>query len=126
MSGKQWTILSVAAAVLSVSALFPPWLYKCEWQEFSAGYHFFMKPPEPLKIDSRCTSSDPGPGPPATLHMNIHRLVWQNIVVIVLSVGLILIARTPRTNLSVVSAVLILSLGVVGSMFLGLMIQFER
>ncbi len=126
MRGKQWTILSVAAAVLSVSALFPPWLYKCDWREFSAGYHFFMKPPAPLKLDSRCNSSDPGPDPPATLHLNIDRLIWQSIVIIVLSVGLILIVRTPRTNLSVVSAVLILSLGVVGSMFLGLIIQFER
>ena len=123
MNGKQWIILPVAAAVLSVSALFPHWLYKCEWREFSAGYHFFMKPP---KIDSRCITSDPLPGPPPTLHMNIHRLVLQSIVIIVLSVGLLWIVRTPRTNLSVVSAVLILSLGIVGSMFLGLMIQLER
>ncbi len=32
MSGNQWTILSVAAAVLLVSALFQPWLYKCDWR----------------------------------------------------------------------------------------------
>src|ERR1044072_2799398 len=107
MNAKQWIVLSVAAGVLSGSALFPHWLYQCQWREFSAGYHFFMKPP---KIDSRCTTSDPLPGPPPTLHMNVRRLIWQSIDIVVLSVGLLLIVRTPRTNLRVVTAGLLLHL----------------
>lgn len=123
MNAKQSIVLSVAAVVLLLSALFPPWLYHCEWRSFSAGYHFFVSPP---RIDAICISSDPLPAPPPTVHLNVNRLVWQIIVVIVGGVGLFLILRTPRTTLSVVTAVFIIGIGAVGSMFLGLMIHFER
>jgi hypothetical protein len=115
--------MSLAVIVLSFSVLFPPWLYQCEWRSFSAGYHFFVKSP---MVDALCISSDPLSGPPPSVRMNIHRLVWQSIVVIVLSIGLVLILKLPRTNLSVVTAVLIIGVGAVASMYLGLIIQFER
>lgn len=123
MNAKRWIILSVAAVVLSLSALFPPWLYQCDWQSFSAGYHFFVKPP---KIEAICLNSDPLPGPPPTVHMNVNRLVLQSIVVVVITAGLLLILKTPRTSLSVVTAVLISSIAVVGLLFLGLMISLRE
>src|SRR6476659_9995904 len=122
MNKKQWIIQAVAVVVLSLSAMFPPWLYRCDWQSFSAGYHFFVKSP---KIEAICLTSDPLPGPPPTINMNVDRLVLQSVVVVVLTVALLLILKTPRTNFSVVTGALIGSIGAVGLMFLGLMIHFE-
>jgi hypothetical protein len=123
MNKKQWIILSVAVVVLSLSAMFPPWLYQCDWRSFSGGYHFFVRSP---KIEAICLNSDPLPGPPPTIHMNVDRLVLQSVVVVVLTVGLLLILKTPRTNFSIVTAAIIGSIGAVGLMFLGLMIHFEK
>jgi len=120
---KQWSVLAFAAVVFSISALFPPWLYRCENGLFySAGYRFFAKPPE---IKNICQSSDPLPAPPPPVLRNGNRQMVQGLIVIVLTTGLLLILRSPRTNLSVVLAVLIIGIGTVGLLYLGLMIQFE-
>lgn len=65
-----------------------------------------------------CTTSDPLPGPPATVHINVSRLIYQCIVIAILGAGLLLMLKVPRTTLSVIIAALILGVGVIGSMAL--------
>jgi hypothetical protein len=109
--------------ICSVSVLFPPWLYRCEGGfSYSAGYHFFAEAPA---IKNVCPTSDRLPAPPPSVVRNGSRQGVQGIIAIVLAAGLLLILRTPRTNLSVVIAVLIICTGVIGLLYLGLMIQFE-
>ena len=123
MNKPQWAVLTSAIAISLVSILLPPWLYRCEGSfSYSAGYHFFAKPPE---IKNVCISSNPLPAPPPTVVRNGNRQSVQGLVLMVLTAGIMLILKTPRTNFSVVLAVLIISIGIVGLMYLGLMIRFE-
>jgi len=122
MNKPQWAVLISAILIFVVSILFPPWLYRCEKWSYSGGYHFFAKPPD---IKDVCPTSTPLPGPLPTVVRNGSRQGVQGIVLVVLTAGLALILKTPRTNFSVVLAVLIISMGLVGLMYLGLMIQFE-
>jgi hypothetical protein len=121
MRKRQWTVLGIAAGIFLLSAIFPPWLYTCESMSYSAGYHFFANPPEPKDI---CRSSNPLPAPPPTVLRNGDRQTVQAIIIITLSAGLLLLLRIPRTNLSLVLAVLIICIGAVALLCLGLMIQF--
>ena len=50
----------------------------------------------------------------------------QGLTIIVLTTGLLLALRSPRTYLSVVLAIWILGIGTVGLFYLGLIIQIER
>jgi hypothetical protein len=117
----EYLIISIAAVLLVLSVLFPPWLYRCDkWPSFPAGYHFLLKRPETKRL---CPSSEPLSGPPASVQLNSARLVHQLIVVGLLAGGFLLILKTPRTNLSVVGAILVLGIGAISLMLLGLEIQ---
>jgi hypothetical protein len=123
MNKPQWIILASAMVIFALSVLFPPWLYRCEGGfSSSAGYHFFSEPPAIMNV---CPTSNPLPAPPPSVVRNGSRQGVQVIIVFILAAGLLLILQTPRTNLRVVIAVLIICTGVVGLWFLGLMIQFE-
>ena len=123
MNKAQWSILIAALVVLSASILFPPWLFRCESGfSYSAGYHFVAQPPSSRSV---CPSSTPLPAPLPSVVRNVSRQAVQIVVLILLALGLVLLLKTPRTNFSVVLAITIACGGVIGLLYLGLMIRFE-
>ena len=120
MNTKQWILVLVATATLVLSELFPPWLYKCDYLLYPAGYHFLTNPPDPEAI---CINSDPLPAPLPTVLKNSSRLLVQRMTVIVLTVGLWLLLRSRRTRLSVLIGFLATCAGGVGLLCFGLMVQ---
>jgi hypothetical protein len=123
MNKAQWSILASALIILSAAILFPPWLYKCEnGFSYSAGYYFIAEPPATMNV---CPSSNPLPAPLPSVVRNGDRQTVQVIVVIILASGLLLLLKTPKTNSSVVFAILIISTGIIGLLYLALMIKFE-
>jgi hypothetical protein len=123
MNKAQWSILASTLVLLSASILFPPWLYKCEGGfSYSAGYHFIAERPA---ITNVCPSSNPLPAPLPSVVKSGSRQAVQVIIVILLASGLLLLLNTARTNTTVVIAILIVCTGIIGLLFLGLMVQFE-
>ena len=122
MNTSQWIVVAVATVILAVSVLFPPWSYMCDgWLRSSAGYHFIATPPSAKDI---CPKSVPMPPLPQVLR-NGRRQYEQAAVVLILAVGLLLGFKAQRTNLTVLMAVLTISIGVIGLMYLGLIVQLE-
>ncbi|HEV7681982.1 MAG TPA: hypothetical protein VGO68_07665 [Pyrinomonadaceae bacterium] len=127
MNNQRWIILLAAAVLFCLSELMPPWIYRCESgyghpAGYPAGYHFFLKPPPPQPI---CLSSDPLPAPLPAVFKNSLRVDAQRTVLISLTIGLLLVLRSPRTKAYVVTGVLALCVSALGLLFLGLMIFFE-
>ena len=120
MNTKQWTVLLVAMAIFLLSELFPPWLYNCKGATYPAGYYFLTKTPA---IKAICPSSDPLPAPLPTVLEDSNRLLLQRMIVIALTLGLWLLLRTRRTNLSVLIGFLATCAGLVGLLFFALMVR---
>lgn len=111
---------------LALSALFPPWFYRCEPpyspSSRSPGYHFFLRPPPTVP----CTTSDPLFGPPATVHINVGRLTYQCIFIVILTAGLLIIFKVPKTNLSLVTGAIILGIGIIGIIPVAIDLVYQR
>lgn len=120
MNTKQWSVLSLALIVFSLSELFPPWLYDCAGLLSPAGYHFLFKPPA---VEPICFNSDPLPAATAIVIKNSVRLMVQRIILIALTAGIFLILMRRRTYLAGVLATFSICIGVVALSGFVLMIR---
>ncbi len=108
MRSKAKRVLLVGAGFVALMLLFPPWDYfdNDTSGRVSAGYHFFLTPPEPKSAKEVF-------GPPRYPHMvrvfvDDFRLIIQLLITIPTTVGLAMMFRRKRSILSTILRVLFL------------------
>jgi hypothetical protein len=102
INNKQLTVLLAAIILLSLSELFPPWLYEDGWtsEKHSAGYHFFNSMPDQKPISElRDVFTLPDNGPPRDISIRraLPRIYGQRLILLSLAIGLFLLLSNRRT-----------------------------
>jgi len=101
LNSKSKEILIFGAVVVVLMLLFPPWDYfdPDTSARRSAGYHFLLRPPEPLPVKDVF-------GPPRYPHMvrvrkNDISLIFQLLITVSTALGLALLFRNNRSLTSI-------------------------
>ena len=116
MNTKQLTVLLVAALVLALSEIFPPWLYVNRWTSglHYAGYHYVHSPPatsDVYKMRKIFKVADNEPDSYFTVQKDRFLIYDQYAMLMFLTFGLLLALATRRTTLRIVFRVIFFALG---------------
>ena len=110
MKSRQKKALIVGAALVALMLLFPPWDYfdPDTSGRSSAGYHFFLSPPDSKGATFRYQVRFPNL---VRLKMNDIRLVLQLLITIPTTIGLAFIFGSNRSIVSTILGVIFLLCG---------------
>jgi hypothetical protein len=109
MKSKAKAVLLIGAALVALMLLFPPWNYfdNDTSGRLSAGYHFFLTPPEPRPVEE--VFGEPPRFPHmASVLVNDFRLIIQLMIAIPTAVGLAFMFRGQRSRISTILGILFL------------------
>ncbi len=131
IKGKQPVVLLVAALVLLISELFPPWRYEyqyiSEWRHICpAGYGFITRPPGVKSYDemlAACGTSEV-PLSEVTTHRDLWRSNYQRVILFVLTIGLLIALSTRRSALKQAGGIALVALGILGCIGYVLIVPF--
>jgi hypothetical protein len=131
INGKQAVILLLAALVLFISELFPPWQYEYqyvpEWRHICpAGYGFITRPPGVRPYDemlAACGTSEV-PLSEVTTHRDLWRSNYQRVILFVLTIGLLLTLSMQRSALKTAGGIALVGLGILGCIGYVLLVPF--
>ncbi|SRR5712692_5877869 len=107
MNSRQTKVLIGGAALVALMLLFPPWDYfdPDTSGRSSAGYHFFLAPPDSKKATFRYQVRFPDL---VRVRKNDIRLILQLLITIPTIVGLVLMFRGKRSVISTILGILFL------------------
>lgn len=121
MESAQRTILRIGALLIVLMLLFPPWDYfdPDTSGRTSAGYHFFLTPPEPKSAAEVFVRTR---YPHLTrVRLNDIRFILQLLIAFPVWLGLALVLESHRTAISMIAGILFL---LAGAFVAGLVIWF--
>ena len=124
MNTKSKSVLFAGTALVALMLSFPPWDYfdPNTSGTSSAGYHFFLSPPDPKTANFRYNVTFPEH---IRVRKNPVRLTLQLLIVIPMTLGLAILFRTNRSFVTVLAGVFLLVTPVFGVVFLAWIIVGE-